>query len=182
VAQLLARMSGLETSLATLTQPSRERAAALEKKVEALTTMLKAMKGSAMPGAVLAFFSASRSAPPCSTGSPWRTFTAEPGAALRHCLGPKVRRCRPHACPRSWGRAFCPEPAVVPALCGHDGSRFMPPPAVARQRQREQGRGLLPWPEGLGVFVLVLAARVSPAGCPESWRPGIDVASKHLAC
>ena len=45
MAQLLARMSGLETSLATLTQPSRERAAALEKKVEAVTTMLKAMKG-----------------------------------------------------------------------------------------------------------------------------------------
>ena len=46
MAQLLARMSGLETSLATLTQPSRERAAALEKKVHAVTTMLKAMKRS----------------------------------------------------------------------------------------------------------------------------------------
>ena len=43
--QLLARISGLETSLATLTKQSRERAAALEKKVDVLTTMLKAMKG-----------------------------------------------------------------------------------------------------------------------------------------
>ena len=102
-----------------------------------------------MPGAVLAFSSASRSAPPCSTGSPWRTSAAELGAALRHCLGPKVRRCRPHACPSSWP-CLLPEPAVVPAQGGHDGRRFMPPPAVARQRQREQGRGLLPWPEGLG--------------------------------
>ena len=46
MAELRERVSGLETSLATLTQPSRERAAALEKKVEALTTMLKAMKRS----------------------------------------------------------------------------------------------------------------------------------------
>ena len=44
--QLLARMSGLETSVATLTQPSRERAAALAQKVDAMTTMLKAMKRS----------------------------------------------------------------------------------------------------------------------------------------
>ncbi len=43
--QLLARMSGLETSLATLTKQSRDRAAALEKKVDAVTTMLKTMKG-----------------------------------------------------------------------------------------------------------------------------------------
>ena len=42
--QLLARMSGLETSLATLTKQSRERAAALEKKVDAVTTMLKTMR------------------------------------------------------------------------------------------------------------------------------------------
>ena len=35
----------METSLARLTQPSRDRAAALEKKVATLTTMLKAMKG-----------------------------------------------------------------------------------------------------------------------------------------
>ena len=34
----------METSVATLTQPSRERAAALEKKVAALTTMLKTMR------------------------------------------------------------------------------------------------------------------------------------------
>ena len=34
--QLLARMSGLETSLATLTKQSRDRAAALEKKVDVL--------------------------------------------------------------------------------------------------------------------------------------------------
>ena len=82
MAELRERVSGLETSLATLTKQSRDRAAALEKKVAALTTMLKAMKGSAMPGAMLAFFSASRSAPPCSTGSPpWRASATEPGAA-----------------------------------------------------------------------------------------------------
>ena len=34
----------METSLARLTQPSRDRAAALEKKVATLTTMLKAMR------------------------------------------------------------------------------------------------------------------------------------------
>ena len=43
-AQLLARISGLETSVAALTKQSRDRAAALEKKVDALTTMLTAMK------------------------------------------------------------------------------------------------------------------------------------------
>jgi hypothetical protein len=130
--QLLARMSGLETSLATFTQQSRDRAAALEKKVEAVTTMLKAMKGSAMPGAVLVFFSASRSAPPCSTGSPpWQASATELGAA------PAVTRA--------------PRCDIV----------------LARR---------------FGVFVLMLAARVSPAGCPEAWRPGIEVAPKHLAC
>ena len=35
----------METRLATLTQQSRDRAAALAQKVAALTTMLKAMKG-----------------------------------------------------------------------------------------------------------------------------------------
>lgn len=44
MAELRERVSGLETSLATLTQPSRERAAALEKKVDAVTTMLKTMR------------------------------------------------------------------------------------------------------------------------------------------
>ena len=42
--QLLARISGLETSVAALTKQSRDRAAALEKKVDALTTMLTAME------------------------------------------------------------------------------------------------------------------------------------------
>ena len=42
--QLLARMSGLETSVATFTKQSRDRAAALEKKVDAVTTMLKTMR------------------------------------------------------------------------------------------------------------------------------------------
>ena len=92
---LLARMSGLETSLATLTQPSRDRAAALAQKVDAVTTMLKAMKGSAMPGAVLAFSSASPSAPPGSTCSPpWRAFAAErrrlhPGRSRVPALSPR---------------------------------------------------------------------------------------------
>ena len=44
MAELRERVSGLEPSLVRLTQQSRERAAALEKKVEALTTMLKAMR------------------------------------------------------------------------------------------------------------------------------------------
>ena len=148
----------METSLARLTQPSRDRAAALEKKVATLTTMLKAMKGSAMPRAVLAFFSASRSAPPCSTGSPpWQASATEFGAApawqrARRCDIVLARRFGVAApmLALGRGRAFCPEPAVVPAQGGHDGRRVMPPPAVARQRQREQGRGLLPWPEGSG--------------------------------
>ena len=45
--QLHERISGLETAVATLTKQSRDRAAALEKKVDALTTTLKAMKGNA---------------------------------------------------------------------------------------------------------------------------------------
>ena len=44
MAELRERVSGLETSLATLTQPSRERAAALAQKVATLTTMLKTMR------------------------------------------------------------------------------------------------------------------------------------------
>ena len=45
MAELRERVSGLETSLATLTQPSRERAAALAQKVATLTTMLKSHEG-----------------------------------------------------------------------------------------------------------------------------------------
>ena len=44
MAELRERVSGLETSLATITQQSRDRAAALEKKVDAVTTMLKTMR------------------------------------------------------------------------------------------------------------------------------------------
>ena len=45
MAELRERVSGLETSLAMLTQPSRERAAALAQKVATLTTMLKSHEG-----------------------------------------------------------------------------------------------------------------------------------------
>ena len=44
MAELRERVSGLETSVATFTKQSRDRAAALEKKVDAVTTMLKTMR------------------------------------------------------------------------------------------------------------------------------------------
>ena len=191
MAELRERVSGLETSLATLTKQSRDRAAALEKKVATLTTMLKAMKGSAMPRAVLAFFSASRSAPPCSTGSPpWQASATELGAApawqrARRCDIVLARRFGVAApmLALGRGRAFCPEPAVVPAQGGHDGRRFMPPPSVAKQRQSvSKGEDFCLGPKGSGSLLSCSPSSSQLAFCSEAWRPGIEVAPKHLVC
>ena len=59
----------------------------------------------------------------------------------------------------------------MPALCGHDGPRFMPPPSVAKQRQ-SVSKGVIgsaSWPEPRHLHSHARHRGLTTL-CPEPWR------------